>query len=595
MLRSSRPIAKLIRCLLLGAVATGATAATSTVLVGCKDESQPEYWIEKLDDKQLRARAVNRLELFYDDTLNRANNNKEAPEVQALLNKIIEPLVKTYLDTYDELDPKTRVSLIKLICTFRDKRAEPAIRKAFEEFAKKSPTPSSRDESDIKWAVNAAGDMKLESVAGPMLDAFLKLRASTMLGGITYRDFSSAMVEMPQKAWAGPLISALEKEIVRPEGGKDKDPKEARAEVDRYTDQLFWQVTAAQVLGEIRAPEAVEPLLKVMLDPAKADVAATAVLALVKIGKPAVDGTVKLLQAEESDKLAAYGLARIKEATKSKELPKDKPYVQTAAIVLGTIGRQEGLKPLIAALEKADKDVTRAVIAREITKIPPTSESKAAFKAAFERISIEAVVPPGMNGLQMLAESAGQFYDPDMIDWLLERARNTKGYGEDLKALQGVITETALKLAKPEQLAKVKSDAVDKYGTKLEKDLYEQVDKLLKACGDRTACYLAEIEKSANQDQKNQFVGIKAGYMIPIYGNEQTRGEIIQRLESIENAAVRFAAAKAIDHLSPKGSKEAAGSLRNIIDKNVKSADKNKQAADAPLKQVMYRIETRAE
>ena len=54
-------------------------------------------------------------------------------------------------------------------------------------------------------------------------------------------------------------------------------------------------------------------------------------------------------------------------------------------------------------------------------------------------------------------------------------------------------------------------------------------------------------------------------------------------------------AAQTIDFLSPKGSKEAADALDKIIDKNAKTADKDKIAGDAPLKQIMYRIRARAE
>ena len=66
-------------------------------------------------------------------------------------------------------------------------------------------------------------------------------------------------------------------------------------------------------------------------------------------------------------------------------------------------------------------------------------------------------------------------------------------------------------------------------------------------------------------------------------------------MDAFENAAIRFVAAQTIDHLSPKGSKEAAAALRKIVDKNAESGDKNKMAGDAPVKQVMYRIEARAD
>jgi hypothetical protein len=247
---------------------------------------------------------------------------------------------------------------------------------------------------------------------------------------------------------------------------------------------------------------------------------------------------------------------------------------------------------MIAALKKSDSEINKAVIARELAKIPATADSKQAFKEAFESISIDTVIPPGAPALEMLSESAGQFYDAGMGPWLLERAEATKGFGEGKKGLQSAITVVVLKLAKPDQLGEAKK-AVDKYGTQLEKDLYAQVDTLVKACGDRTSCYLTALEKGENQEQAKQFTGIKASYMVGILGNEQTRDELISRLDSIENAAVRFTAAQAIDHLSPKGGKDASAKLLTIIKKNEKSADRDKAMADEPLKQVMYRLDAR--
>ena len=456
--RSSRAALALIRSLLLGSTTTALTLSSAVVLVGvsgCKDESQPEYWVDKLSDASWRARSVTRLSQFYEDTVSKAGQKNDAPEVQALLNKIVDPLTKCYVEKYAEMDGKTRVALIKLLSAFRDKRTEPALKAAFDEFVKKPAT--SKDDADVKWAVRAAGDLKLPGLDDSLVQSFLKLKASSMLGGITYRDYNEAMMQLHSKAWAGPLISALDAPIERPESAKDKD------KIDPYRDQLFWQTTSAQVLGEMAAAEAVEPLMKIMFDPAKADVQATAVLAMVKIGKPASDAAIKVLNGSD-DKMIAFSNRRIKEVTKAKEDPKDSPHIATAALILGTIGRADAVQPMLDALKKADKDVARAVIARELAKLPETDESKAAFKAAYEAISIEANIPPGNNALQMLTESAGQFFDADLVDWLLERAEKTKGGGEDLKALQSAITVTVIKLAKPDQMEKVKA-AVDKYGT----------------------------------------------------------------------------------------------------------------------------------
>ncbi|HEY6081007.1 MAG TPA: hypothetical protein VIW29_19465, partial [Polyangiaceae bacterium] len=201
-------------------------------------------------------------------------------------------------------------------------------------------------------------------------------------------------------------------------------------------------------------------------------------------------------------------------------------------------------------------------------------------------------IPPAGGALEALTEAAGQFYDPSLVDWLLERAATTRGSGDDLKGFQAGVTVTALKLAKPEQLPAVKV-AVDRYGTQLEKDVYKLVEAQVKACGDRVACYIASIQKGENQESKTQFAGIKAGYMIGVLGNDAARDELLGVLDGINNAAVRFVAAQAIDHLTPKGSKPVSDKLNAIISKNAKSADREKAANDAALKQVMYRIDAR--
>ena len=581
MLRSSRSIASLIRSLVLGTATTTTLVLVAASVVGCKDESQPDFWVEKLDDPAWRARAVKRLEQFFEDSVTK-NGDLKSEGVQTLIGKTVDPLTKTYVDSYDTLDGKTRVSLIKLLAAYKDKRIEPAVKKALDEFAKHPAT--SKDDQDLKWAAIAVEDLKLTSLSDALLSAFLKLRASTMLGGVAIRDVQDAMRIAPTKTWAGPMIKLLEAEMVAPKTAKDKDL------IDPYRDQQFWQNVAAESLGRIGDPAAIEPLLKVLLDPAKGDVQVTAVLALVKLGKPAADATVKLLQGQ-NEPLATFGARRIKEVTGTEA--KGKPYVATAALILGTIGRSETIGPMVEALKAETDDSNKAVIARELAKIPATDESKQAFKKAYESIAIDTDIPNGGGALEALTVSAGSFFDASMVDWLLDRAAKVRGAEEDRKALQLAITLTTLKIAKPDQMPQVKA-AVDKYGTKLEKDQYVLVDGLLKACGDRVPCYVTALQKGENQDPKGEFVGIKAAYMIGVYGNEESRAQVIAGLDSVTNAALRSVSANVIDHLSPKGSKEAASKLNTIIEKNAKSPDREKSAGDSPLKQVMYRLDARA-
>ncbi len=579
-MRTSRAIASLIRSLMLGTVGFSSAAIVATTLVACKDESQPEYWVEKLSEPAWRTRAVNRLQQFFEDAVTKSNKDMQAAEVQDLIGKTVEPLTKTYVDNYADMDTKTRVSLIKLLADYRDKRTEPALKKAFDEFAKTPKT--GKDDADIKWAARANEDLKLPGLADPMLQAFLKMRTSTMLGGVVYKDLNESMIAARDKSWVGPLIAKLEAPMTPP-GPKDKEV------ADDFRDQLFWQTTAAEVLGRLGDAAAVPALMKVMLDPAKGNVAATAALALVKLGKPSSDAATKLLKGQDQALLDFYK-KRVKDL--GGEDSKGNPTVQTAAVILGTLGRQDALPAMLDVLKSEKDDVTRAIIARELAKIPATPDSIAAFKGVYESLSLETEIPPAGKALEHLTEAAAQFHDPSLVEWLLGRAEALKGDADDRKALQVGIAVTAMKIAKPSQMSAAKA-AIDKYGTDVEKGVYKHADKVVKACGEKVDCYLAEIQKAENQDKSTQVAGIKAGYMISILGNEGTRDQLIAALEKINNASVRFVAAQAIDHLTPKGSKDVATKLNDIVQKNAKSADKDKAAGDTPLKEVMYRLDAR--
>jgi HEAT repeat protein len=562
------------------AVISVATVASS-VLIGCQDESAPEYWIDKLEDKAWKPRAIKRLEQFFEDAATKANKNMDAPEVKQLVDKITTPLTETYVTSYADLDENVRVSLIKLIAALRDPRTEPALSKALDEFGK-----TGRGGEDIKWAARAAADLKLDSLSDEVLNAFFKLRADSKEGGGSYRDYNEAMVKFASKSWSPRLIEALNAPMELPQPGSEQN----KEKVTDFRNQQFWQTTAAQLLGEIGDPAAVEPLIKVVLDPPKANIAATAVLALVKIGKPASERASKLISGQDKA-LSDFALERAKKASPNN--PPVDPDVRSAAIILGTIGNPSASTAMVQALKNAKAEDTRAVITRELAKLPPTEPVLAAFKEGYESLSPDAVIPPGAPAQPVLAESAATFFDADLIPWLLAEAKSAKGDEDVKKGTQSAITVSVIKLARLQDLDAVKG-AVQSYGTQLERDVFKQAEGLLNSCKGKVECYVAALEKDENQDKKGQFIGIKAAYMAGVLGNEATRDQLVKQFGGIYNAAVRFTTVMAIDHLSPKGSAAAADELQKLVDANVKTADPEKIAGDAPVKQVIYRLRSRA-
>src|SRR5690606_22552739 len=177
MIRPTRTAVSLIRTLLIGTASVASVAATSSVLVSCANENEPEYWVKKLEDPARRARSIKRLGQFFEDAVTRADKDISNPEVKALLDKVVEPLTNVYVTEYESLDENTREDLINLISSFRDPRTEPALKKALEEFGQRG-----RGGRDLKWVSRAVRDLKLKGVGPDLIAAFKKMKPSTKEG-----------------------------------------------------------------------------------------------------------------------------------------------------------------------------------------------------------------------------------------------------------------------------------------------------------------------------------------------------------------------------------------------------------------------------
>ena len=574
MLRTVRIVAPILRGLLFTSASALVVPAAVSMLQGCADENAPETWVKKTSDPIQRPAAIKRLIQFYEDAITRANKDRNDPSVKAVLDKVIEPLTKIYVE--GQLDDRTRIELIKFLAESRDVRAKDAWIKACAGFA----SGQGASEDDLRWAAPAIGATKLEEAAPALGQAFVKLEAGTQKGSQAYKNVHDAMMQVVSPTWKGLLIERINRPIDKPAGAGDG------GKIAAYQNEQFWQTTSAELLGELKDPAAVKPLFKVVMAPSKADIAGTASMALIKIGKNATPLLLAALGSKDAE-LADYA------KTLSSNPDDMKAYVRSAAVVLGAIGRADATVPMINALESADTDVTRAIVARELTKLPATAESSKAFETAFEKVSPTALIPPaGQNARAQLLESAAHLYDPQVVPWLLKQVKGAKGgEGEkDVTQIAGLVS--AIKLMTKAQAAEVKA-MVDKEGTGIEKDAYKLAADVVSGCGDNAGCYIAKLQEPAAQQEKTQFIGIKAAYMLAIVGNAGTSSEIVKQLPKVRNAAVRFAAVSAIDHLTQKDTGPVADALQKIVDENKAKEDRNMMQADAPVKEIIYRLRAR--
>jgi len=580
--RSTRRIAPLLRSFLLGASLT----AAATSIAGCADENDPATHVKKLSDPATRPAAVNRLIQFFEDAMTRDKGERTGPTVKPLLDQIVGPMTETCVA--GDLDERTNAKLVKFLSDTRNPKAEPCILKALKDY-KVDAT-----EEDVRSAARAVAALKLQSAAGPLFDVFTKIKASKPKAGTAYRDVHDAMVALLDKSWEPQLITYL---------GRPVDPKDGNV----MRDELFWQVTSAEVLGLMKSTAAVKPLIKVLLSPAKGDAGTTAVLALVKIGKPSIAPAVALLKGEDKDLVdyargeALKGAGGDKAGADAKKAA-DASYVNTAALILGTIGREETAAPLMDAVGKAE-DVPRAIIARELTKVPKTPATLKAFQDAFEKTLPTTSLPNGAGAREALLESGGMFFDASLVPWIVKTAMSMKGEENDLEPVREASLNAAMKLMTADQI-KVVDDlynmkaTVDGKATNVGKGFekeYKIAKDLLGKCEAKVDCYVGKLSEPASQAEDTQFQGIKSAYMAGVLGNADTRQKIVDAMPKITNAAVRFVSVQAIDSLSPKGDVAMAQKLQKIVDDGEATRDPNRIAANAPFKTVIYRLNARAQ
>jgi hypothetical protein len=582
MFRKARSIDSTLRSLLAGAaVAAGLTVATGAI-VGCSgDENDPMTHVKKLSDASTRVPAVSRLVQFFEDAMTKDNKDRKGPNVQPLLDKIVEPL--SQLCVAGDLDEKTQSKVVKFLSDARDPRGAPCLIKTLKDYK-----PDTTDE-DVRVAARGVAAMKAKEAAGPLFDAFSKLRPSKPKGSLIYRDVNEAIVELSDPSWESNCLQMTSKRLA--------DKKD----VNNYKDETYWQVTCGQVLGNLKSEKAVPNLIQIVLSPIKADVASTAINALIKIGKPAITPTVALLKGEnaelmkyateESLKVSAGPDGKIPDAAKKEA---EKSYFSPAAVILGSIGRADAVPPMVEAIGKTD-DAGKVIIARELLKLPITPDSLKAVQTVFEKTSLTMTIPPGMNGRGSLLEQLGYTFDSSLVPWVVKDALAQKGEDADLEEARGNAFVLTLKLAKPDQVADIdklgdlKATGGSTIGKGYEKEA-KAAKELLKECGDKLDCYMGKLVDPNVHVGDKQFIGIKAAYMVGILGTEAIKPKLLEMIPKITGGAARFVAVQAIDHFSPKGDSAAGEKLLAYLAEAEAQKNATKVAEYSYFKQFGYRL-----
>jgi hypothetical protein len=526
-----------------------------TQLVGCADENDPKTWVKRLDDPAQRTPAIKRLNNFFDDTMTKANKDRESAEVKGLLDTIVEPLTKQYTSTV--LDERTRKELIKFLADTADPRATPAFAKALKDYE-----PGKNDE-DVKFSAQVA--MRLakankltdQAFIDALWDCFSKFQASKSKSINLVTDLHDAVLAVKHASYAPKAVEKLAQAVGNPQ---DRDES-----LDKIQ---FWQRTSIQILGELKYAAAAKPLVTVMLTPNKRDLGATARTALMRMPKEAEPVLIAVLKGTDPDlaKLAAT-------------YP-EKGHLPQVTETLSYISRPTSRDAVIEAIAAADNDSTRTLMTMNLVHFPADKKTQDAFMAAYAKVSPEATINGYGNARSVFASSSTLFYDPNMVEWLLKESAGAKIMGKDRVAAVAVALDKA-PLAKEEK---------EKFGQTL-----KAATAVVEKCDKDAACYVKKLDEPVPSAPLSAKLGhVKACFMAAIYGNPQTGKDLLGKVEKIKDGMVRLSLVEAIDHLYPQGSAEAAQVLEKIVEADTASGNKDVISTDDALVKTALKLRSRA-
>lgn len=528
----------------------GCAILASSAVVGCADENDPKTWAKRLDDQAQRAPAIKRLESFYNDAMSAAStpNKQDDEKVKAILDASVEPLTKTYIQ--GGLDEKTRKDLIKLLGDMGDPRASAAYAKAFKDFE-----PGKNDD-DVKYAAQGTtrlaqkGPIADQGLIDALWECFAKFQPSKNTKSINLvKDLQNAVMVVKDKSYGAKAVEKLAAPVSDP-----KDPAQGMDQIQ------FWQLTAARLIGELKFTPGVKPLVKVLMTPSKADLIFPVRLALTRMPKEAEPVLIAALKGTDPE-LAAL-------ADKYPE----KAYIPRVAEPLAYISRPAGRDAIIEALEKADNDSNRTVLATELTHFPSDPKMVKAYLDAYNKVPPNAAIAllGGGNGHAIIAQAAENFFDPALTEWLIKETAAAKGEAAD--AMPPAALRAAIKLMTTTS-SKAVGDAVNKIpGQAVEKDMYKAASAVVDKCKQDAACYVAVLDTPVPSTPPTAKMGhVKAAWMAAIYGNAQTRGDLLAKVDKVKDSSVRLAMVEAIDHLSPQGDAATADKLDSIVEADKKA------------------------
>ncbi|MDJ0762660.1 MAG: hypothetical protein QNJ97_06680 [Myxococcota bacterium] len=140
-----------------------AVIIVGSLMVGCRDENDPDYWLDQMHDRPWRERSLRTLNEIFNRAMQKNNNDLENPEVKKIVDIMVPKLMQGYREfTRDKFN---RTEIIKLLAQMRDPRA-------IDVFLDGLTLESTNDSMMFEVSANALRRQAVETALPKLLSAY---------------------------------------------------------------------------------------------------------------------------------------------------------------------------------------------------------------------------------------------------------------------------------------------------------------------------------------------------------------------------------------------------------------------------------------
>lgn len=508
-----------------------------------------------------------------DEYARAAQHGSTKPQAQRFIDRYVGPLAEAYVAGHSSLDEKLRIELMTKLVSFNDPRAVPAHVKALQVYA---ATQGGTEEAI--WACQAAQRMKDERLAEPLLEAFDAVDMADDDRHRLGRHLVAAMRNNASPKYRPRLMARLSERIERPESFNDQPA------VKRYQNQLYWQSTAAQLLGEVGDSSAAKLLARVLLDPEKRDVHPHAEVSFVQLGEHAVGVAHGLLSGRDVELVGLAKKAR-------PDAPGAPAYFATEWVI--RLRHPSTRDQLLSAWRKTDDAQSKVLLARALTYFPKSAESIDAFQKTYASTPLSLTLPAGESALETLVDNSPYFFEPKLADWMMTLPGKVRGKGPRVGDVQRALVVAIGQLVVESQLQEAHKVS-QRYGGRVGTPAYERSEALVRKCSEAAECYLGALKGLDGPDDADLQVADKALTMIGVFGSDAHRDALVQLLGAVSDPRLSNTLARVVAHLSTAPDEALLKAVNSALQQRGTSDDPRSAAAALPVRLLAYQLAARA-